>query len=64
MRQIEADTVVSDQGSIVVLAGRDIETDERITFAVDHRMAQAIVDQMQDPGDMPPLCYVESWQVL
>jgi hypothetical protein len=52
---------VSDQGTIVVFTGTDDE--ERIvTFGVDHRVAQDIVNLVREQGEL--VCGVEDWQVL
>lgn len=50
-RRIEVDTVVRDEGTVVVLAGTDLDTQQRVEFAADH-------------AEMPVADDVEGWQVL
>lgn len=69
-RTIEVDTVVRDEGTIVVLAGTDLDTGQRVEFAADHRPARAIIEALNealhdtDQNVEMPVAEVEDWQVL
>lgn len=56
-----------DEGSVVVLTGTDEEGAE-VSFAADHRMAQAILDHLaacdEDESLDPPVAAVEEWSIL
>lgn len=54
--------VVADHGSVVVLRGIEHETDRTVTFAVDHRLAQAITEALAAGEDVE--VDVEDWQIL
>ncbi len=58
---VNVDTLIADQGTVVVFTGLDPEDGRRLVIAVDHRMAQDIVDAIDD-GPVPT--FVELWQVL
>lgn len=64
--QIEVSKVNSDQGSVVVFEGYEIDANgdqgNTVTFAVDHRMASDLVDALFD--DETPTIYIEDWQIL
>lgn len=59
---VTVDRIVADEGSVVLFSGLNEEGDRRITFAADHRPAQAIADALLSGED--PECYVESWQIV
>jgi hypothetical protein len=50
-----------DQGTVVVFTGTD-EHQRIVTFAVDHRPAQDIVDIIRGAGEL--VVGIESWQVI
>lgn len=62
MATITATGLASDQGSVVVFSGYDSETNRGHTFAVDHRMAQGLVDLLNEEGEVD--CDVPEWAVL
>ena len=53
-------TFVADEGTLVLFAGTDEATGDRVTFGVDHRMAQPLLDPETDIE----LLDVEDWAVL
>lgn len=55
--------VVADHGSIVLLRGVEHETDRTVTFACDHRPAQAIADALAQGEDVE-VYDIEDWQVM
>jgi hypothetical protein len=68
---VEVAEFIRDEGTICVFAG-NTEDGERVTFAVDHRPAQQLVDAMFDPDtgnetaayNEGIMVDVEGWQVL
>lgn len=62
MTRLTVTRPVSDQGSVVVFEGIEVETDLCFTFAVDHRLAQALVDGLEGGDDVE--VDIERWQVL
>jgi hypothetical protein len=60
--QVTVDRIVSDQGTVVLFSGLDESQTLRVTFAVDHRPAQAIADALGAGEDS--VCEVESWQII
>lgn len=55
--------VVADHGSVVLMRGIEHETDRTITFACDHRPAQAIADALA-AGEDVEVFDVEDWQIM
>lgn len=53
--------VVRDEGSVVLFRGID-EDDRTVTFAADHRPAQAIADALA-AGELVEV-EIEAWQVV
>jgi hypothetical protein len=60
---VDVDTVVADEGTIIVLEGTDRETGDRILFGADHRPAGHVIEALAATGEPVP-CEVGSWQVL
>lgn len=59
----EADLAeVSDQGSVVLFVGTVEDTERRVRFAVDHRMAGGLYEAVQVEGEIR--AEVEGWQML
>ncbi len=54
-------TIISDEGSVVVMEGTD-EDGNTFRFGVDHRMAQPIVDDLND--GLEPWAQVPVWAIL
>ena len=48
MSTIEVTELVGNEGTILVFAGADIDTGERVTFAADHRAARPLADAVID----------------
>jgi hypothetical protein len=63
MNGITVTMVVRDEGSIVLMRGVEHETDRIVTFAVEHRPAQDIVDAL-GRGEDVEVYDVEDWQVM
>jgi len=64
MTTYAVEAVHSDQGTIVVFEGWLFNREDTTTYlvAVDHRMAQAIVDDLGD-GE-PVIVEAEDWQIV
>ena len=62
-RHLTVTSIVSDEGTIVVMQGIEHETDHVIRFACDHRPAQAIADALAEGEDVE-VFDVEDWAVL
>lgn len=61
--QVALKDVVRDEGSIVVLLGETCDGSARdIRFAVDHRMAKALIDALE--SDDLILAEIETWQIV
>ncbi len=58
MLTVIASQPVLDEGSIVLFQGIDTDDGSLVMFAVDHRYAQALIDDVDAEAD------VEEWQVL
>jgi len=58
---VTVETVVRDEGSIVILGGTT-DDGQYLTFAADHRPAYAIA-QALDEGEEPRV-ELEPWQIL
>jgi hypothetical protein len=64
------DRVISDEGSVVIFEGAEVTfevdapepTGSRIQFAVDHRMAQNLIEGIE--YDVEPTVSLEGWQIL
>lgn len=52
--------IVSYQGSIVIFRGQ--LDDREVRFAVDHRMAQDLLETVVEAGELD--CDVEDWQIV
>ncbi|HET7110253.1 MAG TPA: hypothetical protein VFI41_05240 [Gemmatimonadales bacterium] len=59
--EIEVTELVADGGSVVVFAGLDSDG-ARVTFAVDHRPAQELVNAMLNDEEV--IAFVEPWQIM
>lgn len=62
-RGITVTEIVADHGSVVLMRGIEHETDAVITFACDHRPAQAIADALA-AGEDVEVYDVEEWQIM
>lgn len=58
---VELEAVVRDEGTVVLFEGISPDTDEVLTVAADHRMAQNVLAFIETVGPCP--CLVESWQI-
>lgn len=59
----EADLAdVSDQGSVVLFVGTVEDTERRVRFAVDHRMAGGLYEAVMVEGEVR--AGVEGWQMM
>ena len=63
MNGITVTEIVADCGSVVLMRGIEHETDRVVTFAADHRPAQAIADALAEGEDVD-VYDVEDWQVM
>ncbi len=61
--QVLVDTVIRDEGTIVVLEGAGEGPHERVRFGADHRCAQTIVEVLFEEGAPVP-CDVPDWAVI
>jgi hypothetical protein len=61
--RIYVQSLIRDEGTIVVFGGYDVDTDLPVMFAADHRPAQDIIDAIQK-GEGPIFVTIESWQVI
>lgn len=62
--------LIRDEGSILLFGGYDFDNRREITFACDHRVAEALLGAIEDwvtngrlDGD-EPVALVEEWQVV
>lgn len=62
MITVENIDFVHDDGSVVIFVGDSIVTGDRITFAVDHRVAADMIEQLE--LEIIDRVAVESWQIL
>lgn len=60
--EIEVQTIIADQGSIVVFSGDRLDGEGRVMFAVDHRPAQELINGMLNDEEV--IAIVEPWQLM
>ena len=60
--EVEVTQIVRDEGSVVVFQGESLEDGRTVTFAVDHRPAQELVNGMLNDEEV--IALVDSWQVI
>jgi len=60
--EIEVVSIVRNEGSVMVFRGTSLEDGRTVTFAVDHRPAQELMNGMLNDEEV--IALVEPWQVL
>jgi hypothetical protein len=60
---VDVEAIVSDEGTIVVFSGVDVDSGREVRFGVDHRAAQVLADALL-ADDRAGDAYVEAWQLL
>lgn len=60
--EIEVTAIVRAEGSVVLFRGESLETGRTVTFAVDHRPAQELMNGMLNDEEV--IALVEPWQVM
>lgn len=60
--EIEVTGIVRDEGSVVLFQGVPLEGSPLVTFAVDHRPAQELINGMLNDEEV--IAIVEPWQIV
>lgn len=60
---VQVTSLISDQGTVVVFEGEDVETGEIVTFAADHRPGQDIAHGLAF-SEEPPTVSVPFWAIV